>query len=164
MALEKPFLSFAPEEFTRRDAYIVVELTKEDGTPWKIDNRQSVTSKKPFQVPFDTFVRDYEGISLLRKSLSIQTTVHLGKIVGIRFIFPIVAQVESKMPIEKCPKITCEARKRIEQRLELVLSGATPSVHPTALLRTMTPADRYHPSTLESDNGQKPEYSYRIGQ
>ena len=140
----KPFQSFAPEEFTRRDAYIVVELTKSDGTAWRIDNRQSVTSKKSFSAPFDTFVRDYEG-----------------KIVGIRFIFPIVAQVESKMPIAKCPKITCEARKRIEQRLELVLSGATPSVHPTAHLRTVTPADRYH--SRSSDEG-KPEYSYRHGQ
>ena len=136
-------ISFAPEEFTRRDAYVVVELTKSDGNPWRIDNRQSVTSKKSFSAPFDTFVRDYEG-----------------KIVGIRFIFPIVAQVESKMPIAKCPKITCEARNRIEQRLELVLSGATPSIHPTAHLRTVTPADRYH--SRSSDEG-KPEYSYRYG-
>ena len=40
---------------------------------------------------------------------------------------------------ELVPVVQCEARKRFEQRLELVLSGATPSMVPSARLRSLTP-------------------------
>ena len=65
-----------------------------------------------------------------------------GTITAIRFAYPIIAQVEAKArhPSDDRPLITCIARERTEQRLELVLTGATPAILPAARLRQVTPS------------------------
>ena len=63
-----------------------------------------------------------------------------GNISGIRFIYPIVAHVELNAARNNTPLIECQARQRIEQRLEIVLNGAVPSMTPVARIRGKTPA------------------------
>lgn len=77
------------------------------------------------------------------KSMFIHLTgfCHQGTITSIRFAYPIIAQVEAKAhPSDDRPLITCIARERTEQRLELVLTGATPAILPAARLRQVTPS------------------------
>ena len=83
-----------------------------------------------------------------------------GNITGIRFIYPIIALVEMCAPSRSAPVVECSARQRIEQRLELVLNGAVPSMQPVARIRGKTPASidsRFYPQKL------KPvKYFYRL--
>ena len=75
---------------------------------------------------------------LLARTVDLYLT-YSGEIVSIRFTYPIIGQIESRAPSSQTPLITCVARQRTEHRLELVLTGATPPVLPSARLRQVTP-------------------------
>ena len=79
---------------------------------------------------------------LAKKSLENLVYDEDGNINAIQFVYPIVATVDLGPARESpIPVVTCGARRRLEQRLELVLTGAVPTMVPVARLREKTPAD-----------------------
>jgi len=134
-------VAFNPSEMIKREATVYVELIPMNGARWA--SNQKVTDNHPF----DAFTRDATD----------------GTITSIRFAYPIIAQVEAKAhPSDDRPLITCIARERTEQRLELVLTGATPAILPAARLRQVTPSGMRGVNQIEQGDKKLAEYSYGI--
>ncbi|XP_013416633.1 cilia- and flagella-associated protein 47 isoform X1 [Lingula anatina] len=95
-------VSFAPEEMKMYEALCVAVIRKEDGSSWH------------YNVP-----ESYKGIPLNRTTSS--------GIRSIRWIYPVNGIPESHPMDSQATVVECQARGRIEERLEVTLSGVAPS-------------------------------------
>lgn len=139
--LDIPVCFSSPDEFTKREAFVAVEMTRCSGKPW-VTNETTTKSGH-----FTDGYKKGESAFLAKPSENLIYDVD-GNICAIRFIYPIIALVEMSAPTRSAPLVECEARQRIEQRLEVVLNGAVPSMQPVARIRGKTPASvdsRFYP-------------------
>ncbi|KAM4702008.1 cilia- and flagella-associated protein 47 [Discoglossus pictus] len=109
--LDIPLL-FAPDTMKLYDSLVVVHMEKENGDIWAQDSSKETSTELK----------------------SITRTEH-GDISGIRWIYPVHGIPESQ-PSKSVPAVvTCQARNRTEERVEVLLTGVVPG-------QTVKPAPR----------------------
>ncbi|NXM81443.1 CFA47 protein, partial [Oenanthe oenanthe] len=107
--LEIPIL-FMPAEMKIYKVVVVVSVTREDGENWP-------------------YVLTAESNTDLTRTV---TVAENGKIQGILWIYPINGTSEA--PQQKSVVICCQARQRLEQRVELLLIGVVPAAGNSAVV------------------------------
>nr|XP_014349939.1 PREDICTED: cilia- and flagella-associated protein 47-like isoform X1 [Latimeria chalumnae] len=121
---------FAPENMKLYEALLVVHVVMEDGTSWSCDN-------------FDEQNSELSSISRADD----------GGIHGIRWIYPIHGIPEA-LPSKLEPAvISCQARNRVEERLEVLLTGAVPgsTAVPTVSTRVITTKNKRSGSCIQDE-------------
>ncbi|KAJ1117902.1 hypothetical protein NDU88_006098 [Pleurodeles waltl] len=94
---------FTPDTMKLYEALVVVHMVKQNGETWPCDN--------------------FEELDTELKSIS---RADNGEIYGIRWIYPIHGIPEAQ-PSKPTPAVIgCQARSRIEERIEVLLTGAVP--------------------------------------
>ncbi|KAK3096977.1 hypothetical protein FSP39_005325 [Pinctada imbricata] len=113
-------ICFAPTEMTKYEAVCTVIVKKENGSKWMF----APTDSKGFQLS----KTGSDGLS------------------EIRWVYPVHGIPESKpLKDSQGAVIDCKARDRVEERLEVTLSGVAPASsgpQKTVLTRSITPKDR----------------------
>ncbi|XP_022089961.1 cilia- and flagella-associated protein 47-like isoform X2 [Acanthaster planci] len=100
-------LTFAPDSMRLHEALCVVSVKREDGSSWEYE---------PCRDPDHPHSRrDYDQRDMQ------------GGLRDIRWLYPIHGIPESQPVIDRGAVISCQARSRIEERLEVSLTGAVPS-------------------------------------
>ncbi|XP_033635373.1 cilia- and flagella-associated protein 47-like isoform X1 [Asterias rubens] len=144
-------LTFAPDNMNLHEALCVVSVKREDGTSWEYE-----PSKDPDH-PYAR--RDYD-----RRDPQ-------GGLRDIRWLYPIHGIPESQPVIDRGAVISCQARSRIEERLEVSLTGAVPSsassYHRTVKTRALTPKGLERANTTDGvvvgeGNTVASEFSYEL--
>ncbi|XP_043927775.1 cilia- and flagella-associated protein 47 [Protopterus annectens] len=112
---------FAPDTMKLYEALLVIHLMKEDKESWPYDDLNKQNSEL--------------------KSVSFSED---GKIYGIRWIYP-VHGIPEALPLKTTPTvICCRARNRIEERIEVLLTGAVPGPTATPLTRVQRASSANH--------------------
>ncbi|NWY74184.1 CFA47 protein, partial [Erithacus rubecula] len=100
--LEIPIL-FMPDEMKVYKAVVIINVTRENGENWPYVNSAGLNTDLTRTV----------------------TVAENGKIQGILWIYPINGTSEA--PQQKSVVVRCQARQRLEQRVELLLIGVLPA-------------------------------------
>ena len=80
---------------------------------------------------------------------------------GLAWRYPIVGEPEFRpLSPESAPKIACQAKERVEERLEVVLVGCR--MRKAALIRPVTPNITAPERSMASDSNRGDSYSYQL--
>ncbi|XP_078698604.1 cilia- and flagella-associated protein 47-like isoform X8 [Branchiostoma floridae x Branchiostoma belcheri] len=148
-------LTFAPNRMELHEAVCVVSVRREDGLSWKFAEQG---------MKLETLDGESGERSASRTSS--------GGLRDVRWIYPIHGVPESH-PVKDAARaatVECQARNRVEERLEVTLMGAAPSSaggYPNPMkTRAITPIDAQRPSTdgviVGEGNTVAEEFSYEI--
>ncbi|XP_041462969.1 cilia- and flagella-associated protein 47-like isoform X1 [Lytechinus variegatus] len=125
-------ITFAPDRMNLHEALCIVSIKRENGEHWDY-----LPMKDP---DHPSARRDHD-----RREKS-------GGLRDIRWLYPINGIPESQPKVDRGAVISCQARSRIEERLEVSLTGAVPSSassHQMVKTRAVTPKDQNR--TIEED-------------
>ncbi|XP_076799523.1 cilia- and flagella-associated protein 47-like isoform X2 [Clavelina lepadiformis] len=129
--LDIPF-TFSPDKMRRHEGALSISLSRDDGEAWPEENAG---------------MEDFTGLGRFTAETEMGPLSRAddGSVKAIRWVFPVhgIPEVRSKETKEAI--LQCQARSRIEERLEVTLTGAVPSSasgHDLTKLRAVTPLDR----------------------
>nr|XP_039264663.1 cilia- and flagella-associated protein 47-like isoform X2 [Styela clava] len=134
-SIDIPF-TFSPDKMRLYEGVLTIALRREDEKPW--NNVNTGIGDLTGTSTLDDSREDFEKIRPLSRNND-------GTIKAIRWVFPIHGIPEIRTKESKEAILHCQARSRIEERLEVTLTGAVPSsssTHELARLRAVTPLDK----------------------
>jgi len=136
-SFDVPF-TFSPDLMKQYEGTLAIALRREDGKPWP-DEYADIKDTDVHPAP----VQQLRPLSRGND----------GSIKSIRWVFPVHGIPEVRSTSSKEAVLQCQARSRIEERLEVTLTGAIPSSssgHDLIKLRAVTPINERRVSSANN--------------
>ncbi|NXA49598.1 CFA47 protein, partial [Nothocercus julius] len=136
--LDIPVL-FIPNTMKLYEAQLVIHVVRENGENWP-----------------------YEHAAKLNKDLKSITVAENGGIRGIRWIYPIHGIPEAPQQKSVSAVVRCRARHRVEQRVEVLLTGVVPGATAVPAGRNAAVVDRNKPVNIQDEVQVTPGFSTTV--
>ncbi|XP_078495986.1 cilia- and flagella-associated protein 47 isoform X1 [Ciona intestinalis] len=156
-SLDIPF-TFSPDTMRRHEGALTISIRRKDGRPWpeETDGIEDLTGLNGQKIETAEQIRPI-------------SRTDDGRIEKIRWVFPIHGIPEVRSQETREALLQCQARSRIEERLEVTLTGAIPSsasAHSLTRLRAVTPLDKQRQAAQDGvvveGHSVAEEFSYKI--
>ncbi|XP_015276849.1 PREDICTED: cilia- and flagella-associated protein 47 [Gekko japonicus] len=139
--LDIPVL-FAPQSMKLYEAVLVINVEKFLDENWSLED------------PFELNKKLSRGITFILESfkyLSSTVISENGEIKALRWIYPICGIPEAP-PYKSAPAVVCcQARSRVEERVEVLLTGVVPSTRGSQMIRDSSTPSKNKSVTIQDD-------------